>query len=364
VRQQLQQVAAPQAVAPTSKEKSRIYSNSKSTPPAAQASNCINTPVNGKQQHTRVKKEQVKASSTSAALGKLPIATSTAGQSPGRAQAPPVPTSFSDLPLHLQTRLLAQAGAPLNTCRVSKAVLKDMALVPIWLAAGVKRPVLAAAGQGWWQACCQLLSSGCQAQPMELRFALVKAAAARQAKAVSSLIDAGACNVPEGFPAKDVRQVISAAFTKAAGQGDEDVCRVMLEKQVVRGRSVLHQALLSAADNRWGAPVVALLLEAGADANAGSTEYCSFSTPLGKAIFTRNVKMVEMLLKHGAGVHTSSHNISALEYAASYNTGPEMVRLLLKHGARQGMDKAIDKASSGGNWEVLQVLMETSGQPH
>jgi ankyrin repeat protein len=171
--------------------------------------------------------------------------------------------------------------------------------------------------------------------------------------------------VPEGTSASEVREATSLVFTEAAQNGFVDVCRVMLEKQVVKDQGILRGALLAAADNSdlcRSEQVLALLLEAGADANAGLRHFDAFNTPLGKAVFHQNIKAAQLLLKHGASVRCTSSGwgTSALEYAASWCERPDMVRLLIKHGARQGREAAIKKAASEGKWDVVQVLMDLS----
>jgi ankyrin repeat protein len=137
----------------------------------------------------------------------------------------------------------------------------------------------------------------------------------------------------------------------------------MLEKGLVNNGDTLQEALLSAADSkdlRRSERVVQLLLEAGADANAGKDHFDAWASPLGKAVYHENFKAVQLLLQHGANVQvTASYQASALEYAASYNKGSEMVHLLIKHGALQGQEAAIKKAALEGKWDTLQILMDS-----
>jgi hypothetical protein len=172
-----------------------------------------------------------------------------------------------------------------------------MDLVPTWLAAGVKRPLLAAACNEWWSVCCQLLHDGCHAERADLRFALVRAAAAGQSQAVSSLIDAGACTIAVGSEALDVQQTISTAFTIAASQGLVGACRAMVDKQVVKEQSLRQSVLSSAADKKGAEPVLELLLEAGCNANGGQGHFDAYASPLGKAISKDNIKAAQLLLR-------------------------------------------------------------------
>jgi hypothetical protein len=178
---------------------------------------------------------------------------------------------------------------------------------------------------------------------------------------VSSLIDAGACIVPQGAPAQDVTQAISLAFSEAARHGAVEVCRVMLEKQVVQEQSILHGALLSAAaakDTRLSKPVLELLLQSRVDPTAGNPHFICYGTPLSHAIGNNNIEAAEMLLKHGARVRpTPGGSYSPLRHAVSFNTGPEMVRLLMEYGADEQREEAMKLACEQGRWDILQVLM-------
>jgi ankyrin repeat protein len=137
----------------------------------------------------------------------------------------------------------------------------------------------------------------------------------------------------------------------------------MLKKQVVKEKSTLHDALLSAAavqDIRLSQ----LLLKAGVDANAGQSGFDALHTPLGQAILHNNLQTAQLLLEYGAHVTrspSSSASHSALNEAAICFTGPEMVRLLIQHGAHEERKQAMETASRSGQRDVFQALLGSPG---
>jgi hypothetical protein len=119
-----------------------------------------------------------------------------AGMQPASLPAPPV--TFSDLPLPLQSSILAHAAAPLNTCQASAALVNDQHLLETWLlqaaAAGtLKQPMAVAAQHKQWQVCFKLLDSqefaGFEHQHS---IALYAALADGQLGLVSQLLEMGA----------------------------------------------------------------------------------------------------------------------------------------------------------------------------
>jgi hypothetical protein len=133
--------------------------------------------------------------------------------------ASPPPASFSNMPVHLQSLILAHAAAPLTTCQASAAIVKDQALLDTWVlqaaAAGtLKTPLQTAAEQGWWHLCSQLLPnmvfsrSDCQHS-----IALYHAAKAGQVELVQQLLSRGAWDMYPGmFPWLRTYTGISAAW--------------------------------------------------------------------------------------------------------------------------------------------------------
>jgi hypothetical protein len=68
-------------------------------------------------------------------------------------------TQFTELPLPLQTYILALGGAPLTTCKAAVAVLQQPDLTATWLVAATSYPFETAAQAQKWDVCLHLLSN-------------------------------------------------------------------------------------------------------------------------------------------------------------------------------------------------------------
>jgi hypothetical protein len=80
-------------------------------------------------------------------------------------QTPSTPSpSFSTLPIHLQSLILAHAAVPLNTCTAAAAILQDDHLLTTWIlgaaAAGkLQEPLQLAAEHQQWHICSLLIQT-------------------------------------------------------------------------------------------------------------------------------------------------------------------------------------------------------------
>ena len=117
----------------------------------------------------------------------------------------------------------------------------------------------------------------------------------------------------------------------------------------------------------WGKNQTArVLIEAGADVNESAHAFGMNRTALMMAAEKGDVKLIEMLLKHGADVNaqvTSSHNKgnTALMFAA-HKQNANVVEMLLKHGANPNLvpQKRFDDTSQSA---LLQAVVNYMGQP-
>jgi hypothetical protein len=99
-------------------------------------------------------------------------------------------TAFSDLPVYLQSLVLALSGAPLHTCRAGAAIAEEPHLTALWLVARVGLPLWVAARRALWGACHHLLSIKHYSPSIqEVRAALVVLASNGQAQLVRHLLD-------------------------------------------------------------------------------------------------------------------------------------------------------------------------------
>jgi ankyrin repeat protein len=175
--------------------------------------------------------------------------------------------SFSCLPSHLQSLILAHGGAPLNTCKAAAAIVSDAALLASWLM--VRRPVLlllfACDRLKRWDVCQHLLSldsryTAAKREPCnesELYAVLSVAALKGQLKLVNAILSL--VKLHPG-PTKDSwgdREEVRAAqgdvfaavgrchpLPAAASGGHLEVCRVLLAAGVtgVTAREALCRA--------------------------------------------------------------------------------------------------------------------------
>jgi hypothetical protein len=73
----------------------------------------------------------------------------------------PGPTSFADLPQHIQLLILAHAGACPRTCKAVARLVEELQANPdmaaLWLTARGIKPLKGAAVKGWWSVCKAIL---------------------------------------------------------------------------------------------------------------------------------------------------------------------------------------------------------------
>ena len=106
--------------------------------------------------------------------------------------------------------------------------------------------------------------------------------------------------------------------------------------------------------------VVHLLLEAGADENAASTDG---ATALMVAAFRGHLEVVRVLLEAGADKHAATHDGETALVVAAYQGHLEVVRLLLEAEADPNMATedgltALIAAAINGHLEVVRLLLE------
>jgi ankyrin repeat protein len=194
---------------------------------------------------------------------------------------------------------------------------------------------------------------------VDLRFALVKAAAAGNEGVIRGLLDAGVCDPPAGPSSEEpeVRRAASLAFNTAAERGHLAICRLMLERRVPLQPDTLSKALMSSASNPQSTALLQLLLEKGVDANAGRNGFDSSSTPLGKAIDAENLEGVRLLLKAGAHLRNGFCTGFSALHSAAYTGNAELIRLLVAAGAKDPDSGAMQHAIRTGKWGIVEVLM-------
>ena len=142
------------------------------------------------------------------------------------------------------------------------------------------------------------------------------------------------------------------ALNWAAESGRLAVCRHLLD----RGAAEKDAALVNAASNGH-APVVALLLDRGADIHTRE------EAPLGSAAQEGHAETVALLLDRGADIHVDN---DAPLYVAAQNGHTETVRLLLDRGAERGADNegALGVACLQGQLETVRFLLDHGADIH
>ncbi|KAJ7291119.1 ankyrin repeat-containing domain protein [Mycena rebaudengoi] len=141
-----------------------------------------------------------------------------------------------------------------------------------------------------------------------------------------------------GFNPNAVAAPADSALEAASGRGHIDIVRLLLEKgaDIQAG----HNGALRRASEKGQADVLQFLLEKGANADTGYGE----NTPLKAASQEGHIHIVRLLFTNGADVHTG--NDSALR-AASESGYTEVVQVLLRKGANANV--------TSGNGESLLI---------
>jgi uncharacterized protein len=113
---------------------------------------------------------------------------------------------------------------------------------------------------------------------------------------------------------------------------------------------------------KYNQEVIALLLAAGADANAKDTQYDA--TALMWAAYTANIpEVITMLLRAGADIQArDNRGMTTLMWAATHNLNPEVMNRLLLSGADikardNGGATALTAAAKGNRPEVIMLLL-------
>jgi uncharacterized protein len=128
----------------------------------------------------------------------------------------------------------------------------------------------------------------------------------------------------------------------AAANGDLETTKLLLRAKADVKAATRVGALtpLSLACLSGDAPVMAALIQAGADTNAAETDG---ATPLMKAAASGSVAAVQLLLDHRAQVNAKeTHGETALDFAAGKNRA-EVIRLLMKSGADATVTTTVTK---------------------
>jgi hypothetical protein len=136
-------------------------------------------------------------------------------------------TTFSDLPLHLQSHILAISSAPLNTCKSAAGPAKNQQLMLVWYKARHADPLRAATICGAWHIWCALVESGHYASWADGEAALYYAALSGSLSGVQRMLAMPVCTARQS--------AISMAVAAAARSGNLEVLQLLVEHCSVRG---------------------------------------------------------------------------------------------------------------------------------
>jgi ankyrin repeat protein len=308
-------------------------------------------------------------------------------------------------------RLLLENGANANVVRGGTALLRASAkghaqVVRLLLEKGANvnddgalgdSALQKASAEGHEQVVRLLLEKGADvhANGMGWGTALQRASEGGYERVVRLLLEKGAdvnANGERGVHAQVARLLVKTsdanggwhgtALQRASANGHGRVVRLLLD----RGADVdadgvastllqrdsggqVYQVLFDTSDEEWGgtalqraseegrAQVVQLLLEKGADVNAGGEQS---STALQRASAQGHGRVVRLLLEKGADVNAKGKRGTALQRALEQGD-EQVVRLLLKKGADFNI-RMVRSASSRRHPQIVQLLLEY--KPH
>lgn len=173
--------------------------------------------------------------------------------------------------------------------------------------------------------------------------------------------------VAEGFDEMP-EELLAVQLVWAVAADDLDKARLILETGLspdTRSLSKIGQstALMEAA-SRDNAEAITMLLDAGADIEAGGAE--RLVSPAHAAAFSGSTRALSILLDRGADPHVGSDSLGSLIFAAAIEGHRETVEMLL--GRELGIDLQAGRASHGltplhvayrnGDQEMVRLLIE------
>jgi hypothetical protein len=139
-------------------------------------------------------------------------------------------TTFSHLPLHLQSQLCALAGAPLSTCKAAAHLAGDPQLVAQWLRLARRWPLLTAAKHGLWDICQLLLKCEGPINDCVAAAVIRLAAKARQVQLVTDLMPSVLSGAPNSANRSICLGALSEAVHSAMENGDVHMCSRILQQ--------------------------------------------------------------------------------------------------------------------------------------
>jgi len=192
---------------------------------------------------------------------------------------------------------------------------------------------------------------------------------AQYVRAATLLLDRGA-NVNDAKP-KGSTIIRSALWSP---QQSVAMIELLLEHEAdpnfvepMTGTAPLHTELLwldTHTENNTTHPnaiaVLSMLLNAGADPNANDNDG---QTPLDYAIKLGNIKVLELLLAHGADINKKSGNYSLAYLSLIYNK-PKMTVFLLQQGIATDAEDFLSYAIRKGDNDLLQQFLQLGVNPN
>jgi len=156
------------------------------------------------------------------------------------------------------------------------------------------------------------------------------------------------------------------ALSWAAGEGHEDVVKILLEANDEPLTGYLENAIHNASGNGH-VDVLRLLIDAGGDIEGRDSR--TFFTPIFSAIYGNSTECLKLLLDKGANIedHVNYGGYTPLLYAA--DAKPECLRILIEKGANInaydiGGKNALFIALISKSTECIQILLDSKIQIH
>jgi ankyrin repeat protein len=161
----------------------------------------------------------------------------------------------------------------------------------------------------------------------------------------------------------------ASALQEAAQRGDVQAVRTLLDQGADKDKNDVAYAFVQAALNGH-LQVVELFLQRGVDPNVPYTFAAKRFYPLEEAAYGGNIKIVRLLLDHGAQIDSMNgpFNFTALTQAAARGH-TEIVRLLLERGADVTIPDAWGTSilwwavRDAGKAEIVEMLLAHGADP-
>jgi hypothetical protein len=290
-------------------------------------------------------------------------------------QQPPELTTFTSLPLILQTSILAIAEAPLRTCKAAAALADDYQYLLEWFRARKLEPMAGACRCKMWTAWCTLVEAGHRATKADYTAALHYASQAGQLKTVRRIL---------AIPLNAGASAIELAIGGTAKGGNLDVLQLLLMHANASGvridtpklvpvfakggqlkalRSLLHRdsdpsfqdILHATAEQDWQA--VLRLIQ---DKDRGLPP----ALLLKYAVEHVGSVGVQALIQLQPPSLSYQDNGSSALVAAAQQGKLRCLQLLLRHGCHPGSEGALLAAVQGGNRRCVQLLLSACKPVH